>query len=194
MRPAQPLPKLLAAPHARRVPRNVALEVVGAHPARVQPREELHEAHQVRLLRPRGRLGERRRDAVQERPGAAAQGLDVRRALGLLLHGGGGGFWLLLGRLGGEGGECGLGGAAAAASGEVFTLVVSVFLNRGYFKNEEDSNIRLSFLVKNDTIGESCVAISQFNALLKLIGRHALVLGFRSHLVRNSITPRDRDN
>ena len=68
VRAAQPLPKVVAAGHARGVPGNVGLEVVGAHPARVQPREEADEAREVRLLRARRRLRVLRRDAVEERP------------------------------------------------------------------------------------------------------------------------------
>lgn len=89
VRPAQPLRKLVPARHLRLLPRHVALEVLGAHPARVQLGEEPDEAEQVRLLRPRRLLRVRRRDGVEERPGAASEGLDVGRAVGRRAGGGG---------------------------------------------------------------------------------------------------------
>ena len=56
-------------------------EVVGAHPARVQPAEEREEAGHVGALRGRGLLGVGRGDGVQERPGLPAEGVDVGRAV-----------------------------------------------------------------------------------------------------------------
>lgn len=80
--PAQPLRKLVSAVHLRLLPRHVALEVLSAYPARVQLREEPDKAQQVRLLSLRGQFWVRRRDGVEERPGAPAKGLDVGRAVG----------------------------------------------------------------------------------------------------------------
>lgn len=67
---AEPPAEIVPTRHAGGLPGDVALEVVRAHPARVQPREELHEAHQVALLRPGRRLRERRRDAMEQGPAA----------------------------------------------------------------------------------------------------------------------------
>lgn len=53
---AQPLRKLVPAVHLRPLPRHVALEILGAHPARVQLGEEPDKAQQVRLLPLRGHL------------------------------------------------------------------------------------------------------------------------------------------
>lgn len=108
MRVAEPRAELAPAPHHGPPPRDVVLEVLGAGPAGVQLREEPHEAQEVGLLLARGGLRVLRRDGVQERPRAAAEGLNVGGAVGgrLRLEGG-------LGR-GGPRGE----GCAGPAAGK----------------------------------------------------------------------------
>ena len=113
VRLAQPIPKVIPAAGPNLPPLHVLLEVLGAHPARVELGEEAHEALQLRLLLwcRRGRVGGCYR--VEEGPCAPAEGLDVWGAV--FWRGGGcGGFEGGLG-LGGPRGE---GGAGAAAGGE----------------------------------------------------------------------------
>lgn len=113
VRLAQPGPERVPAlrPHLPLL--HVPLEVLGAHPARVELGEEAHEAREVGLLpgRRRGRVG--RGDRVEQRPRAAPEGLDVRGAVFGLRRWCGGGFE------GGFGlrGPRGEGGAGAAAGG-----------------------------------------------------------------------------
>lgn len=109
---AQPVPKLVPAARPNLPPLHVLLEVLGAHPARVELGEEAHEALELRLLLwgRRGRVSRGYR--VEEGPCAPAEGLDV---WGAVLWRGRGccGFEGGLG-LGGPGSE---GGAGAAAGG-----------------------------------------------------------------------------
>lgn len=121
VRVAEPRAELPPAPHHGPPPRDVVLEVLGAGPARVQPGEEAHEAQEVGLLLARGRLRVLRRYGVQERPGAAAEGLDVGRAVGgrLVLERGLGGR--------GPGGE----GRAVAAAVEGGVMLVSRVVEPG---------------------------------------------------------------
>lgn len=111
MRAAQPLAKLVTSTNLGLLAPQVALEVLGADPARVQLGEEADEAQQVRLLRAGRGLGVRRRDGVQQRPRAAPEHLDVWRAVGRRATGRGRGR-------GGGGGRGSLGAAVDLGVGD----------------------------------------------------------------------------
>lgn len=85
--PSQPVPSL----HPRLVPldRHPRPEIVRAHPARIQLREQREELAHLGLLRRRRPGRVRGGDGVQERPGAAAELLDVGGAVGGGGEGGG---------------------------------------------------------------------------------------------------------
>lgn len=113
MRLAQPAAKLIPAPRLDLLFPQIGLEILGADPARVEFRKEMHKVLQIGLLlgSGRGRVGGG--DGVEESPGAPAELLDVGRAVV---------GWLLLGLVmllfkGGFGlrGPRGEGGAGSAA-------------------------------------------------------------------------------
>jgi hypothetical protein len=81
MRLAHPLPKLAATAHARCIDLHPLLEVLGAHPARVQLAERAQERGCLGLQRRFGLLGVCGGDRVQEGPRRAAQLGDVRWAV-----------------------------------------------------------------------------------------------------------------
>lgn len=117
VRLAHPPPEPLAPLHPRLVAPapHPPLKVLGARPARVQPRKQRQELPHLRLLG-RGRGGRvRGRERVQERPGGAAERFHVRGAVrgrwcwGVGAGGGGGG-----------GGGGGLGRLAVRGGGGVF--------------------------------------------------------------------------
>lgn len=127
--PAQPLPPFdpgLVAPA-----RHPGLQVLRARPARVQAREEREELPHLRLLGGRGAGRVVGAEGVEEGPGGAAEGVDVRGAVWGEGGGGGGG-----GRGGGGGGGGGVffchgepggdRGAGAAAFWVVLLVVVIV--------------------------------------------------------------------
>ena len=77
--PPQPLPPF----HPRLVPGllHPGLEIVGAYPAGIDPREEREEGAHVVLLLGGGARGVGGGDAVQEGPGVGAEGVDVGGAV-----------------------------------------------------------------------------------------------------------------
>jgi hypothetical protein len=111
MRLAHPPPKLIPAARAHLIPLHESLEILRAHPARVQLAQQPHEGLDIGLLARRRTLRVLRCDGVQERPGGAAELLDVWRAVG----------WGLEGRFGccglgfREGGEICEGGAGTTS-------------------------------------------------------------------------------
>jgi len=107
MRLAQPIPKLTPAPRAHFLLGHIRLEILRAHPARVELGEQSHEAGDFGLLGGCGGLWVRRCDGVEEGPAAAAEGCDVGGAV----------FGWGSGEGGGLGGECCEGVAGAAAGG-----------------------------------------------------------------------------
>jgi hypothetical protein len=111
VRLAKPPPKVVPRAHPRRVARYPRAKVLGARPARVQPRQRVHQRPRAPLV-PQARLGRvLRRHAVQQRPRRPPQLLHVGGAVG---RGDGGGL-VPGGLLPGEGGPVGEGGAVAAA-------------------------------------------------------------------------------
>jgi len=83
MRPAHPEPKHILAFHPRRIARlrHPVPKVVGAHPARVKLREEGEELLRFRLERRWGGVRVGGSESVEKGPGAAAEYVDVGRAV-----------------------------------------------------------------------------------------------------------------
>jgi hypothetical protein len=83
MRPAHPKPKHILAFHPRRIARlrHPISKVVGAHPARVKLREEGEELLRFRLECRWGGVGVGGCEGMEEGPGAAAEYVDVGRAV-----------------------------------------------------------------------------------------------------------------
>jgi hypothetical protein len=80
---AHPEPKHILAFHPRRIAwlRHPVPKVVGAHPARVKLREEGEELLRFRLECRWGGVGVGSCEGVEEGPGAAAEYVDVGRAV-----------------------------------------------------------------------------------------------------------------
>lgn len=78
---AQPFPKFSATARSYGVFSYVILEVFGAYPARVEPREELDKTNDVVLLRFAGRSGVCGCYRVQERPRIAPESFNICRAV-----------------------------------------------------------------------------------------------------------------
>ena len=82
MRLTHPPPKLISIAHPRLIPvLHPRPEIVRARPARVHLAEQADELLRLALLRERGSLGVGGGHGVQERPGGAAELLDVWRAV-----------------------------------------------------------------------------------------------------------------
>ena len=80
---AEPAAERVAVAHARLVAARFhpGAEVIGAHPARVQPAEQTHELLGVGLSRGVGSFGVVGGEGVQQSPGRASQLFDVGRAI-----------------------------------------------------------------------------------------------------------------
>ena len=83
MRPAHPKPKHILAFHPRRIARlrHPVPKVVGAHRARVKLREEGEELLRFRLECRRGGVGVGGCEGMEKSPSAAAEDIDVGRAV-----------------------------------------------------------------------------------------------------------------
>lgn len=82
VRPAQPPPELVPPTHAGGLAGDVCLKVLGAPPAGVKSREEPDKGGEIPLLGGRSTFRVSGRDAVEEGPGGATEGFDVRGAVG----------------------------------------------------------------------------------------------------------------
>ncbi len=81
---AHPGPQLFAPSHARLVagPPHPVPEIVGAHPARVELREQMHELLHVTLLYGGGLFRVAGGDAVEKCPAVSAERVDVGGTVG----------------------------------------------------------------------------------------------------------------
>lgn len=124
MRLAHPFPEFIPALRPHLILHHKILEILRANPTRVEFGEERHEGGYVGAVGGGGIGGVGGGEGVQERPGGAAEGFNVRGAVGRELGGSGGGG---LGR--GEGGfgdgaEGGEGVAGTAAGGGLVCVFV----------------------------------------------------------------------